>query len=322
MQILDAAAVRTRTPMPALVQAIGRAFAAAGAAGAEVPQRHSHALPGDVSLLLMPAWRAGRPAGPAGPGGRLGIKTVTVCPGNAARGLPGVQGLYSLFDAATGVPLAVMEGSELTARRTAATSALAASWLARADARHLLVVGAGRVAALLPEAMRVVRPTLAQITVWARRGEAAEALAAQWREQGLNATATAELAGAARRADIVSCATMVREPLVQGAWLAPGSHLDLIGSFAPAMREADVAAFAGASVFIDTPESLAKAGELLAAIDAGCLRAADVVGTLADLAQGRCRMRASRDERTVFKSVGNAIEDLAAAELALDGAPG
>lgn len=312
MQILDAAAVRARTPMPALVQAIGRAFAA-GAAGAEVPQRHAHALPGDVSLLLMPAWRAG---------GRLGIKTVTVCPGNAARGLPGVQGLYSLFDAATGVPLALLEGSELTARRTAATSALAASWLAREDARHLLVVGAGRVAALLPEAMRCVRPGLARITVWARRAAAADALAAQWRGQGLPAAATTDLATAARSADIVSCATMASEPLVRGEWLVAGSHLDLIGSFAPHMREADAAAFAGASVFIDTAESLHKAGELLAAIEAGALAAEGVVGTLADLACGRCRKRRSADERTVFKSVGNAIEDLAAAELAIDGGPG
>jgi ornithine cyclodeaminase len=313
MLVLDAAEVRARTPMPALVQAIGRAFAA----GAEVPQRHAHALPGDVSLLLMPAWRAG---------GRLGIKTVTVCPGNAARGLPGVQGLYSLFDAATGVPLALLEGSELTARRTAATSALAAGWLARADARHLLVVGAGRVAAVLPEAMRVVRPGLERLTVWARRAAAAQALAAQWREQGLPAEATTDLAAAVRSADIVSCATMAGEPLVHGDWLAAGSHLDLIGSFAPHMREADTAAFAGASVFIDTPESLAKAGELLAALEAGCLatdgRPGQVVGTLADLAGGRCRRRRTAEERTVFKSVGNAIEDLAAAELALDGPPG
>jgi ornithine cyclodeaminase len=309
MLVLDAAEVRARTPMPALVQAIGRAFAA----GAEVPQRHAHALPGDVSLLLMPAWRAG---------GRLGIKTVTVCPGNAARGLPGVQGLYSLFDAATGVPLALLEGSELTARRTAATSALAAGWLARADARHLLVVGAGRVAAVLPEAMRVVRPGLERLTVWARRAAAAQALAAQWREQGLPAEATTDLAAAVRSADIVSCATMAGEPLVHGDWLAAGSHLDLIGSFAPHMREADTAAFAGASVFIDTPESLAKAGELLAAIEAGSLAPGEVVGTLADLAGGRCRRRRTAEERTVFKSVGNAIEDLAAAELALDGPPG
>ena len=306
MQVFDASAVRARCPMPALVRSLQRAFAR----GAEVPQRHAHALPGGASVLLMPAWREA---------GRLGVKTVTICPGNGTLGLPGVHGLYSLFDARTGVPLAVMDGSELTARRTAAASALAASYLARSDATRLLVVGAGRVAELLPEAMRAVRPGLAQISVWARRAEAAEALAARWRALGQPAIAAPDLAEAARRADIVSCATLATEALVQGAWLAPGSHLDLIGSFTPAMREADGACFAQARVYVDTAEALVKAGDVLRAIEEGAFAAERVAGTLADLARGHHPGRATAAERTLFKSVGNAIEDLAAAELVLDG---
>ena len=311
MQVFDAAAVRERSPMPALVQALRRAFER----GAEVPQRHPHALPGGANMLLMPAWRER---------GRLGVKTVTICPGNSALTLPGVHGLYSLFDAATGVPLAVLEGGELTARRTAAASALAASYLARSDAARLLVVGAGRVAALMPEALRAVRPGLTQFEVWARRDEAAEALAAALRASGLQAQATTHLEAAVRRADIVSCATLATTPLVQGAWLEPGTHLDLIGSFAPTMREADGTCFARASVWLDTPEALAKAGDVLQAIAEGAFAAERVVGTLADLVHSRCRGRSAdahphAQERTLFKSVGYALEDLAAAELVFDG---
>jgi ornithine cyclodeaminase len=311
MQVFDATAVRQCSPMPALIAALRAAFEA----GAEVPQRHAHALPEGASVLLMPAWRAA---------GRLGVKTVTICPGNGALGLPGVHGLYSLFDARTGVPLAVLDGSELTARRTAAASALAASYLARAQARTLLVVGAGRVAALLPEAMRAVRPGLSEVLVWARRGDAAHELAAQWCAAGLQARATDDLAAAVRSADIVSCATLSSAPLVQGEWLRAGSHLDLIGSFTPAMRETDAACFARCRVWVDTSEALVKAGDVLQAIAEGAFAAERVQGTLAELVRARCPARANEQEHTLFKSVGNAIEDLAAAELVVDahGGPG
>ena len=317
MQVFDAEAVRHRSPMPALVRALQRAFVA----GAEVPQRHAHALPEGATLLLMPAWRKGA-------GARLGVKTVTVCPGNGALALPGVHGLFSLFDARTGVPLAVLDGSELTARRTAAASAVAASFLAPADAHRLLVVGAGRVAALMPEAMRVVRPGLREFGVWARRPEAAEALAATWRAQGHAAHMATDLEAAVRAADIVSCATLSAAPLVHGAWLAPGTHLDLIGSFTPAMREADGECFARCRVWVDTPEALAKAGDVLQAIAEGRFAAARVQGTLADLARAERPLAAGAADApdapdapdcTLFKSVGNAIEDLAAAELVFDG---
>jgi ornithine cyclodeaminase len=304
MRIFDAEATRAALPFARLVQALRAMFAA----GCEVPQRHVHEIAGRdgsvLTSLIMPAWTARH----------YGIKTVNVAPGNAARGLAGLHAVYLLFDAVTGVPLAQLDGSVVTSRRTAAASALAASWLARDDARHLLVVGAGQVARLLPAAYRAVRP-IERVTVWARRAEAAGALVDELRGQGFEASAAAQLDAAVAAADIVSCATLATEPVVHGRWLRAGQHLDLIGSFTPAMREADDDCFAGAALYVDTDEALKKSGELLGPLSRGVFAATDVRGTLAALARGELPGRRSRDERTVFKSVGTALEDLAAATL-------
>ncbi|MBI3155148.1 MAG: ornithine cyclodeaminase family protein [Burkholderiales bacterium] len=308
MRFFDAAAVAAALPFETLVPALRAGFAE----GCSVPPRQVLEIPaGDAAAagvppltsLVMPAWQAGR---------YYALKCVNVAPGNAARGLPGLHASLLLHDARSGVPLAWMEGSELTSRRTAAASALAASWLARTDSRRLLVVGAGRVAALLPAAYRAVRP-IERVTVWARRADAAEALAAQWRAEGFDAVATSDLAAAAAAADIVSCATLATEPVVRGAWLRAGSHLDLIGSFTPAMREADDEAFAGAAIVVDTDEALAKSGELIGPMARGVFSRAELRGTLAALARGEVQGRRRDDERTVFKSVGSALEDLVAA---------
>ncbi|OYU81489.1 MAG: ornithine cyclodeaminase [Burkholderiales bacterium PBB5] len=239
-----------------------------------------------------------------------------MAPGNAARGLPGLHATYLLYDANTGAPLALIDGDQITRRRTVAASALAASWLAAPEARHLLVVGAGEVARLLPEAYRAVRP-IDQVTVWARQPAQAQALAAQWRQQGWDAQATTDLAAACGQADIVSCATLATAPVVQGRWLRPGGHLDLIGSFTPAMREADDDCLAGAALYVDTDEALQKSGDLLGPMARGVVSAADVRGTLTTLARGQAPGRQA-GERTVFKSVGTALEDLAAAVLVFE----
>jgi len=252
----------------------------------------------------MPAWQPGR---------YFGLKVVNVAPGNAARGLPGLFATYQLFDATTGAPLALIDGGELTARRTAAASALAASRLAREDARRQLIVGAGRVGSLLAPAYRAVR-AIDDVMVWSRDPAAAARLAATLAADGHPARAVADLASAVGDADVVSCATLATEPLIRGEWLAPGSHLDLIGGFTPAMREADDACFAGAGVWIDTAEALAKAGDLLHPIGSGVLGREDVRGTLADLCAAPPPAR-DPAARTVFKSVGTALEDLAAAIL-------
>ena len=332
MQFFDAPTTRAALPFERLIPALQAMFAA----GCEVPKRHSHEIGaartdtwtdahadvhadaiGQGSILtslLMPAWLAGR---------YYGVKIVNIAPANAARGLPGLHASYLLHDAVTGVPLALIDGDEITARRTAAASALAASMLARVDARHLLVVGAGRVARLLPHAYRAVRP-IERVSVWARSPDQARACVAELRAHGIGADVALDLQAAASRADIVSCATLATAPLIQGAWLRPGSHLDLIGSFTPAMREADDACFAGAAIYVDTDEALQKSGDLLGPLARGVFSASAVRGTLTTLARGAAKGapggRRNATERTVFKSVGTALEDLAAAMLVWEGA--
>ena len=301
---LSANQVAQALPWPLLVSALQLAFEQ----GCEVPLRHPHAVGAEGTVLLMPAWRSG---------GHLGVKTVTIFPGNAAIGLPSVHAVYTLFNARTGVPLAVLDGSELTARRTAAASALAARFLARADAQRLVLVGAGRVALLIPAALRSVRPGLSEVSVWARQAAAAQSLVQQLQSQGFKASAASDLQSAVRQADIVSCATLSTQALVCGEWLRPGTHLDLIGGFTPTMREADGPCLSRSRVFVDTEEARLKAGDLLLAMAEGHFRASDVQGNLAQLCLGQVLGRQSGDEITLFKSVGSALEDLAAAELVL-----
>jgi ornithine cyclodeaminase len=308
MKIFDADASRDALPFDRLIPALASMFAR----GCEVPPRHVHELVAPdgsrVTSLIMPAWLPGR---------RYGVKTVNIAPANAARGLPGLHSTYTLYDAVTGSPLAQIDGDQITTRRTAAASALAASKLARPDARRLLVVGAGAVARLLAHAYGAVLP-IEQVIVWARSRPRAMALADELRAGGIDAIDTPDLAHAARSADVVSCATLATEPVVRGEWLRPGSHLDLIGSFTPAMREADDACFAGARLYVDTEEALQKSGDLLGPMSRGLFSAADVEGSLAGLCRGTTAGRLTVAERTVFKSVGTALEDLAAAMLVVE----
>lgn len=306
MKIIDAAATRNALAFGPLLDALNAMFVE----GCEVPLRHTHVIPdpatgASVTVLIMPAWQ---------PGGFLGIKTVNIAPANAQRKVPGLHSTYLLYDAATGVPLAQMDGNEITSSRTAAASALGAAYLAREDASHLALLGAGRVGSLVPPAHRTVRP-ITHVSVWDRDAQAAARVVDGLREQGFEAQVSATAKEAVTNADVVTCATLATEPVVQAEWLKPGVHLDLIGSFTPQMREADDACFAGATLFVDTEEALAKSGELLGPMSRGVFTKADVRGTLADLCrEGRIR-RSSQDERTVFKAVGTALEDLAAAML-------
>ena len=298
MRMLDAAAVTAAFPFDRLVPALRAAFAAPP----HVPPRHHHALPGDAALLLMPAWDSDW----------LGVKLVTVHPANAARGIDAVHSTYILSRAGDGEPVALLDGDTLTARRTAAASALAASYLARPDASRLLLAGAGRVAALLPAAHRSVRP-ITEVLLWNRGATRRAALAAALRADGFTVREVDDLDAAAAEADIISCATLSTTPLIHGATLRPGTHLDLVGAFTPAMREADAGAMDGAAVFADTETALTECGEL-AGWDARRLR-----GTLLTLCAGG-EGRRDTAEVTAFKSVGTALEDLAAAVLALGAA--
>ncbi|MQA11159.1 MAG: ornithine cyclodeaminase family protein [Pseudonocardiaceae bacterium] len=305
MRMMDAEEVARRLPYERLVPALHDAFAD----GAEVPVRHRHAVggpDGDASLLLMPVWRTNE---------YLVVKLVTVFPANRERGMPGLSSVLVLFRADTGEQLALLDGSEITRRRTVGASALAARFLARPDAERLLVAGTGHIGGAIPAAYRAVRP-ISRVDVWNRTPESADRLVASLREDGLDAHRVDELAGAVAEADIVSCATMARTPILRGEWLRPGTHVDLIGSFKPTMRESDDEVLARASVFVDGPTALDEAGDLATPLAEGRLRRDDVRATLTQLCRGEHAGRESAEEITLFKSVGTAVEDLAAAVLA------
>jgi len=308
MQIIDEARTTRQLPFDKLIAALEAMFIE----GCCVPLRHTHAIegaPGDTgTLLVMPAWQ---------PGKRLGVKTVSIFPGNKAKALPGLHSTFVLFDAGTGRPLAMLDGDTITSRRTAAASALASKYLSRPDARTLVVLGAGRVASLLPEAHRTVRP-IETVKIWDIDSQAAQRLVGRLREQGMAAEHAVDIEPAVRSADIVSCATLSQRPLVQGAWLQPGAHLDLIGSFTPAMRESDDECFRRATVFVDTEEALAKSGDILEALRSGAFEHARVAAMLDALCRGQHGGRTHAGEITLFKAVGTALEDLAAASLAYD----
>ncbi len=279
-----------------------------------VPVRHHHEIErqdDEATLLLMPAW-TGKSVSPA----FVGTKIVSIYRGNAARGLPSVQGSYLLNDGASGQPLAVMDGARLTVWRTAAASGLAARSLARTDASRMVMVGAGALCPFLIRAHAAER-SLTDIAIWNHRPERAAAVAAELAAQGLPVRVAGSLEAAVREADIVSCATLSVEPLVRGEWLKPGAHVDCVGAFKPTMRETDDACIRLASLFCDTRAgALKEGGDLAMPIASGLITAADVRADLFDLARGVHPGRRSADEITLFKSVGTAIEDLAAAILA------
>ena len=300
---IDADSIVAATPWPALIDALEEGFASPHRA----PGRHIHEIgvPGEAgaTVLLMPAWIEGD---------LYGVKLANVFPSNGARGLPAVSSLYTVFSATTGQLLATLDGGSLTTRRTAAASALASRYLSRADSGTLLIVGAGRMAPMLAAAHCAVRP-VSRIAVWARDRRRATELA-----DSLGAERADDLEAAIRAADIVSTATLAHPPLIRGAWLRSGQHIDAIGAFTPDRREIDAEAVARASVFVDTVGGAkAEAGDLIQAITEDRFSWANVRADLAALVTGKHPGRSDDEEITVFKSVGAAIEDLAAARLVL-----
>jgi ornithine cyclodeaminase len=305
LRVYSADEVHAALPWADLADVLEDAFIAGDT---DAPRRHAHDVGGSGSLLLMPAWSSDA----------LGVKLVTVMPGAARRGAATVQASYLLLDRDTGVPRALIDGEALTLRRTAAASALAAQSLARPDATRLLVVGSGRLAPWMARAHVALRPDLTHVDVWGRNADAAEEVVEVLRDEGIDAEVALDLRHAVEAADVVSCATTAREPLLQGAWLKPGVHLDLVGGFRRDMREADDAAVARARVYVDTFDgALAEAGDLTQPIERGVIARAHVLGELAQLLRGEVEGRRRADEITLFKSVGTALEDLAAARLAV-----
>lgn len=278
--------------------------------GCEMPVRHHHAIQGadgaNGTLLLMPAWQSRR---------FLGLKSVTVYPANPAAGLPTVMGFYALLRAQTGELLAFMDAPILTAKRTGAASALAAMFLAREDSSRLLMIGTGMLAPYMIKAHAAARP-IKHVAVYGRSADKAERLISSLRSEPLEITRVADLETAVRDADIICCATTATEPVLRGAWLLPGTHVDLVGAFRPEMREADADAVLRARVYVDARAgALHEAGDLLVPLKQGTIKADHVVGDLFELVRGERKGRRAHEEITLFKSVGMALEDLAAAEL-------
>jgi ornithine cyclodeaminase/alanine dehydrogenase-like protein (mu-crystallin family) len=306
LPFFDAATIRRRLDWPRMIAALESALMAD--IHAPVRVNHSIEVPGSPpgSLLLMPAWQVGD---------RIGVKLVTVMPGKESKS---VSAVYVLFDGVSGVPLAMMDGEELTARRTAGASALAAKHLAREDASHLVMIGSGRQSAGLVAAHASVRP-IRRVTIWSRTSGQADHAAKMHRAAGLDASSTDDLEASVREADIVSCATLSTAPLVKGEWLRPGTHLDLVGAFKADMRESDDEAMRRADRIIvdDRAAALAEGGDVVQALRSGAIALDRISGDLRGLVSGDGGGRQNAAEITVFKSVGFALEDLAAAKAVM-----
>ncbi|MDA0378518.1 MAG: ornithine cyclodeaminase family protein [Bacteroidetes bacterium] len=257
----------------------------------------------DATLLLMPAWNEAY----------TGVKTATIHPSNGLIGLPSVHASYLLKETATGRDLAVLDGTVLTRLRTAAASALASDYLSRADARTLLMVGAGSLAPHLIRAHAAVRP-LERVLIWNRSQEAAHRVGLLI---DMPVEIVADLEATIPQADIICCATLSTAALIRGHLVRPGTHVDLVGAYRPDMRECDSALIERAEVYVDTYEGARhEAGDLiLAAAETGW--SLDMVRSdLAGLASGRAPGRTRPEALTLFKSVGASLEDLIAAGLA------
>jgi ornithine cyclodeaminase len=307
MRVLDAAAVDAALDFPALIDAIDAALRAE----IILPVRHHHNVErpdGNATQLIMPAWNARA-------GGFLGVKIVNVFPGNAARSLPSVMGTYVLMNGDTGAPLAVMDGAQLTLWRTAAASALAARYISKADASTHLMVGTGALAPFFIGAHRATRP-IKRTILWNKTRANAEKLAASLARDGIAVEVADDLEAAVRQADIISTATLSTTPLVRGAWLKPGAHLDCVGAFSPSMRETDDEAVLRARLFADIRASVLKeGGDFVQPIRAGIIGEDRIEADLFDLARGTIAFSRRPDDITFFKSTGSAIFDLAAAAL-------
>jgi len=250
----------------------------------------------------------------------VGSKLVTIMPDNpSVHGLPAVQAVIMLFDAATGQPLAALDATEPTYWKTGADSALGSKLLSRESSRVLVMAGAGGLLPWLVRAHFAVRPKLDRVMIWNRTPEKAEELARVLVSEGFPATAADDLEGVVRQADIISTATMATEPIIKGTWLKPGTHVDLVGGYSPDTREADNEVIARSRLFVDCLESaLDGVGDILKPLERGIIDQGDILGDLFDLASGRVNGRENESDITVFKNAGGAHLDLMVAQALID----
>ncbi|XP_052205596.1 protein SAR DEFICIENT 4 [Diospyros lotus] len=277
------------------------------------PTRHAHPTSATASLLLMPCWSLS-PSLPY-----IGVKLVTHHHNNNSLRLPSIHATFTLFHSLTGQPLAAMDGGELTLLRTSCISALASVYLSSPSSQVLLMVGAGSLAPHLIKAHLTTRPSITRVLIWNRSIDRAKTLSekmgVEFEADGISFEHTERLEEAVGAADIVSCATNSEAPLVAGARLKGGAHLDLVGSFKPSMRECDDEAIRRGRVFVDNEAAMEEAGELVGAFERGVISRREVAGGLVELVKGEKTGRRDVNEITVFKSVGSATWDVLAAQL-------
>ncbi len=275
-----------------------------------VPMRHHHDFPNpavgaDSTLLLMPAWN---------PSQEAGVKMVTVSPENGQFDLPSIQGTYIYMDAEKGTLKAILEAKSLTAKRTAAASALASSFLSKKNASSLLMIGTGALSVNLILAHASIRP-ISQVYIWGRSPEKAQAICEVLKHESFNIETVESIDEKISDVDIISCATLSKTPLVLGKHLKEGQHIDLVGAYKKDMREADNDAIAKASVFVDTYQGgLKESGDIVIPLQEGIIKETDIKADLFELCSKIKNGRVNDSEITVFKSVGHALEDLVAAK--------
>lgn len=306
MRVIEAADVHRVLEFPIAMEALRATFGGEASA----PPRLMYRLDGGKShdvFALLPAWSDDV----------VGVKAFTYLPDNAGKGSEVLHANILLFDRKSGVPLALVEGRSVTFWRTAAMTALAADYLARRDAARLLVCGTGNLSPYLALAHAAIRP-IREIGIWGRNHEKAARVVEELhgRRADIDIQVVNDLESAAREADIICCATASREPIILGEWVRPGTHAGFIGNHERHARECDTEMVVKSRIYVDSRVNvLNEAGEILIPIEEGRLHEADVMGELSELCAGRVAGRASDGEITLFKSVGTALADLAAARL-------
>jgi len=303
---IDNIFIENNTVFPELISAIKDSFALNEVL---TPVRHHHDFPNpkvnaDSTLLLMPAWNPSKYAG---------VKIITVSPENGQFNLPSVQGSYLYFDAIKGSVKAILEAKSLTVKRTAATSALASSYLSRKDSNSMLMIGTGALSTNLIKAHASVRP-IKDIYVWGRNFKKANEIALQLKNEDFIIRPIKSIEEKISQVDIISCATLSKTPLILGKYLREGQHIDLVGAYKKDMREADDDTISKASVYVDTLEGgLKESGDIVIPIKNGTIKKQDIKADLFELCSNKNKRRRRQNEITVFKSVGHALEDLTAA---------
>lgn len=304
MQWIDAPTINRLLDYPSLCAAFSQAHKEPMPVNADLCLEYPDSAD---RFMLRPAWSDQQ---------MLGVKLASVFPENQYRhpARPSIQGVYVAFDGVTGSPLFVADGAALTARKTAADSALGLDLLARQDVQTMLMVGAGEMAGPLIEAFTALRPSLRQVVIWNRTRPRAERLAADLQIPGVELIVVDDLDSALPEADVICAATMSEQPLIRGALVAPGTHVNLVGSWQPHMREADNDILIRGQIYVDFRPTALASGELQLPLTLGVISVDHIRGDLFDLCRGAARSFTT-DQITVFKNAGGAHLDLFTAQL-------